>query len=172
MIKSKKSLTTWVTLATVSVLGLLLFVVSRVSASGRTNPQSQLSPDQISQVILDTVQAGGYGNSIAQYLVYVSKMETAKWSSRLFRTNLNLWGMKTPQTRDTTALNKGSSDTWAKYDTVRNAARDIVLYLDEFNYPKQVNSLEDFVTIMKSKGYFGNESFESYFNKVVNWIER
>jgi hypothetical protein len=172
MIKLKKSLTTWGTLVTVSVLALLLYVASKAFSNGKQSPQASLHPDQIQQIILDTVQAGGYGHSVAQYLTYVSKMETAKWSSNVFRTRVNLWGMKTPQQRETTAINKGTSDTWAKYDTVRDSAKDIVLYMNEFNYPKSVGSLEDLIMVMKSKDYFAGESFESYFDKVVNWIER
>lgn len=172
MIKLKKSLTTWGTLGIVSALGLLLYVASKVLANGKTNPQANLDPLQIQEIILSELQQSGYVYPYSQYWVYVSKMETAGWTSNLFKTNLNLWGMKAPQTRATTALNKGSHDTWAKYSTIRSAAKDIVLYMDALNYPKKISSLQGLIQLMGEKGYYGSESWSDYYGKVISWIDK
>ena len=172
MIKLKKSLTTSGILVTALVLALLLYVASKVLANGKKNPQANLDPLQIQEIILSELQQSGYVYPYSQYWVYVSKMETAGWTSDLFKTRLNLWGMRTPQTRFTTATNKGSRDIWANYESVRSAAKDIVLYMDALNYPKRVGSLQELIQIMKEKGYYGDEDFGSYYTKVVSWINK
>lgn len=172
MSKSKKSLGYWVTLVLLLLGSLGVYALSRRTKNGANQTAPFNNPNEVTQLILNAVQNSGYSYRIAQYWVYVSKMETAKWTSNLFLKNHNLWGMKTPQKRQTTATNKGMPDTWAKYANVAESAKDIVYYMIEFNYPTSVDSLEDFISIMQSKGYFGNESFESYYNKVLAWIER
>ena len=61
---------------------------------------------------------------------------------------------------------------WARYKTLQDAANDIILYMDNLNYPQAAPTLENFIRVMGQKGYYGNESPDSYYKKVEAWKER
>lgn len=111
-----------------------------------------------------------YGRT-AKYWKIVSAMETAGWSSDLYLKSNNLFGMKMPQVRDTTASGETASG-FARFDSPKDSVRDLVLYLKEFNYPTQFASLRQLVDFMGTKGYYGTESSDSYYNKCVAWADK
>lgn len=122
----------------------------------------------------------------------VSKMETDNFTSVLFREYLNPWGMKFPSERQTTALpgpfvqqdqtenfmqmfsigKVGKLPRWAKYKSLDDAAKDIVLWMQAVNFKTGIESLMEFVVEMGNHGYYGKESPESYYKKVVAMSKR
>lgn len=105
----------------------------------------------------------------------VAKMETANFTSKLFVNANNPWGMKVarirPNYQDGT-YSTGGSIHWAKYDTIDRAMLDIVAWCDYVKFPKGDLSLEKHVAEMGARGYFGDESFQSYLAKVRAWLKR
>ena len=82
-----------------------------------------------------------------------------------------------PGGRKTTAMPGGyqakkGGEIWARYKTLQDAANDIILYMDNFNYPQAAPTLESFIRVMGHKGYYGKESPDSYYKKVLAWKER
>jgi hypothetical protein len=104
----------------------------------------------------------------------VSKMETAGFASSLYRIYNNPWGMRPSKVRKHTQSGSVSTSNgeFATYDSLDDAAADIVLYMAARKYPTSEMSLHEFVSLMQAKGYFVGESINSYYSKVKAWIER
>lgn len=124
--------------------------------------------------------------------IAVSKMETAGWTSKLFVNGLNLWGMKKakrrPNTQATTqwgvpGRDQGISPTgivseitgqseWAKYNSLDDAVKDIILWMRYTKFPTEKLSLRNHVEEMKKRSYFVGEDTEEYLGKVLAWEKR
>lgn len=104
-----------------------------------------------------------YPIETAKYAVAVSAFETADWTSEIYRKNHNLFGMRLPTIRKTTAT--GENLNHATYRNGISSAIDYVCYLRHFDYPKYFNDLYEFVLFMKSKGYF-EADFNAYYAGV------
>jgi len=107
------------------------------------------------------------------YWLAVSKMETGGFTSQLYQTYNNPWGMKFPTIRPTSASGdvylQGSN--WAKYRNLYDASVDILKWMNNINFPEHITSLETFIGAMKSKHYF-EEPYSQYLNLVRAWITR
>jgi hypothetical protein len=117
-------------------------------------------------------------------------METDRFRSPLFRKWNNAFGMKLPESRQTTAIPgpfvkgfEANSDAifgmftkqkisslprWAAYKTVDDSAEDIRLWMRARKFHPGIDSLKEFVNEMGRMGYYGNESPSEYYNKVLN----
>ncbi|MBA7533005.1 hypothetical protein ES705_25240 [subsurface metagenome] len=115
------------------------------------------------KLIINKLLDCNYPIETAKYAVAVSAFETSNWTSRIYQRNHNLFGMKLPQLRKTTAI--GENYKHAKYKSNEQSVFDFVYYLDHFNYPRYFNSLFHFVSYMKSKGYF-EASLSDYYTGV------
>lgn len=76
--------------------------------------------------------------------------------------------MKLATVRQTTAI--GENKGHAVFKSLEDSARDQLLYLKARNY-QQVNSPEELVQWMKSKGYF-TDTYENYLKGVKYWLQR
>jgi len=126
-------------------------------------------------------------------------METAGYSSGLYMNSNNPWGMKFPTVRATTSSGKvygtagrylsdwreyleapnialknrfSSTNDFARYSTLADGVKDILLYMDALSYPTSTTDLLSFIQLMKQKKYFGEEDVQDYFNKVKAWLDR
>jgi len=149
----------WVGL--LAVLGLFLFLIRKNRKKIET-----LTPAQQWRTILNrTLLQSKYAN-LARYWFWISAFETGNFTSNLFKSANNPWGMMMPNKRKTTASGQFlSSRPWARYNSLEDAAKDIILYMDEFNYPTASPSFFSFVQTMKAKGYF-EEPFDVYYSRA------
>lgn len=140
-----------VLLFVVGALALLLLSLKKGSTSG-------------SQAIAKVLTAKGYSPRVVKWWTAISNFETAKWTSRLYREAHNLFGMKQPLSRQTTSLGPFVLEgvNWASFSDDESSVSDLVLYMENFNYPKDFSDLYIMIAFMKSKGYF-QESIEDYF---------
>lgn len=146
-----------------------LFLLYAIFQLFRKNqPGKAPKPTTVINEINSIIQAAGYSNRMASFWVGVSAFETADWTSNLFVNNYNLFGMKQPKTRETTSINPRSAQ-WAKFANTADSVRDLVLYLQNQNYPSDFPSLRSMLEYMKSKGYF-EEDIDVYYNGVLNKI--
>lgn len=114
-----------------------------------------------------------YKKHLANWIA-VSKMETNRWTSTFYTLFHNPWGMRPSVKRKHTqsgATQPGKNGTFATYKNLDDAARDIVLYMDEFRWPTDEMDLYSFVQYMKSKGYFV-EPVDYYYKAVKAQLER
>lgn len=61
---------------------------------------------------------------------------------------------------------------WAKYETLEDAVQDIILWMDYTHFPTATISLLTFTQELGKRGYFGNESVDSYYKKLEAWQQR
>lgn len=102
-------------------------------------------------------------------------METAGFTSSLYKNANNPWGMKVAVIRphfQKGAYVSGGVFNWASYDDLNQACRDIVAWCDYTKFPKGDLSLEAHVAAMGARNYFGNETVSSYLSKVRAWLKK
>jgi len=111
--------------------------------------------------------------SYPDFWLAVSKMETAGFTSRLFTSANNPWGMKMPKVRRSTAIGEITlnGSTWARYATLEKSAEDILLWMKARKFQPGIGNLYSFIQEMKRVGYF-EEPFNQYYNLVQAWKNR
>lgn len=109
--------------------------------------------DPTSARIESQLIAAGLSPRTAKMWRAVAQFETGNYTSNLFHTAHNLFGMKHPERRETLSTGRTVSG-FAVYDTPADSVGDLVLYMREFHYPFDFDSVEALVSFMKSKGYF------------------
>lgn len=140
-------------------------------ASGLSTSGTGGSGGDIFQPMKDSEYSG-----LVEYWRSITKMESNGYKSTVCLRCNNICGMKMPRERQTTAFEgtqfTGSSVWWATYHSMSDCAQDLVLYMRAKRYPTKFDTLADLVAFMGSKGYYGEESFNSYYNKVLAWVGR
>jgi len=102
-----------------------------------------------------------FSRDFARMIVAVSAFETGYWTSRIYKRNRNLFGMKHPSIRKTTSL--GEMNDHAYYQNKDNSLKDFVFYLRYFGYSGEYGiDLYRFVLEMQLKGYFEIDFFDYY----------
>lgn len=195
-----------------SGVGLVLFLIGRLTSGSKAGRVANV-PDPIQKAFNKIFDQSDYKSAKDNWLA-VSKMETGGWKSKLFINLLNLWGMKKPKVRPTTAdgagfgvagrsstwfqklfpnidqLNKegvssflsnplppsgnvdmGLSEEWARYATLDDAVKDILLWMDYTKFPKETLSLRSHIDEMKKRKYFA-EDLDYYLKAVIAWEAR
>jgi len=117
----------------------------------------------------------GYGAQMADNWYLIAKMETAGFTSNLFRMYNNMFGMHQPTQRRTTSLggvwSEAEKADMATFNDHESAAVDLVYYMQAKRYPIDFNSLESQLEFMKSKGYF-TIPYARYLDLVLAWSKR
>lgn len=102
--------------------------------------------------IYDALISAGYSERFARFVVAQSAHETGGWKSAIFRLNHNLFGMKLPKKRKTTAI--GEKQGHAIYRSIEQSIEDFILYLRSQGYPLDCVSVGEYCNILVKKGYF------------------
>lgn len=156
------------------LVGLLLrWLISRASPSTSKAGTFNDAESNYSDIVYRTLQNGGYPKS-AHYWVGVARHETDGYTSPLFMSARNTFGMMQPRKRPTTSLGPviASEGSFASFDSVKSATEDLLLWLKYNNFPdvaggdqNDLNGLRTLVDAMKAKGYF-TDSVDNYYNGV------
>lgn len=103
----------------------------------------------------------------AKILTAQSMHETGNFTSRLYREQNNMFGMRHPIVRDTLSIKENNG--FATFADLSDSVKDLILYFKEFDIkPKDwqgLKAVSDYVRIIKSKGYF-TDDYLAYFNAV------
>lgn len=121
-------------------------------------------------LIQKILRDAGYSPNMARMIAAVARHETGNYTSNVFKTLNNFFGMRFPRERDTTALYESDSK-YSVYSSPADSVRDMVLYLDARRYPFNFNSPRPLVEMMKAKGYF-EDSIENYLRGVENALPK
>lgn len=161
---------------TIAVIIVLFFFFSRKSSKtflgGQVSQsQSRIEPGAWKGIIQAALLNKGYSPRQAHFWFLISNMETAGFTSNLFVKANNPWGMKQPTKRPTTSIGPTASG-FASYRDLTDAAVDLSLYLQYFNYPPDFRTLDEQIIFMREKNYFGSETLESYRDKVIAWANK
>lgn len=131
-------------------------------------------PGMLAQAMQRALKGTPYQIHLVNWLA-VSKMETAGWSSVVYTTATNPWGMRPSKERENTqdgVYVSPNNGEFARYKSLDRAAQDIVLYMKARQWPTSKMSMSEFVSRMKQAGYFGDVSVNEYLQAVEAWTER
>lgn len=129
-------------------------------------PTSQLTTSQLNaRTMFDRCEKLGFSENASKLIVSVAMHETGNFTSNLYKSNNNYFGMKHPQRRQTTS--KGERNGYAFYENYEASIEDFELWfnfhgtsVEEFEAP------EELTNFMKEKGYF-TDTLENYQTAVV-----
>lgn len=122
--------------------------------------------NETSGKMLLLLKAGGISDKIARYLVAQSRFETGDFTSPLCRLYNNYFGMKWASWQ-----NVASQMQWAYPSDLADSIRVQIGWLKRTNFPKDVSNLKEFVSELKARKYFGNESSEVYYNGLNSKLD-
>jgi len=108
----------------------------------------------------------GLSEKEARFWISVSAHETAGFTSPVYNENNNLFGMKQPEERKTTSL--GQKGNYASYENDEDSIKDIMLWIEARQFPKEHGTIRQLTSDMKNKGYFEAPYLE-YTNAVLKW---
>lgn len=114
--------------------------------------------------LMNSLLFEGFNSLTARYLVAQAAHETSNFTSKIFRENNNLFGMKFPKVRKTTAI--GERYGHAIYNSLKESVEDIALYHKALALPTVFKDTNSFVEALKAKKYF--EADVEDYKKAVN----
>jgi hypothetical protein len=156
-----------------SLLGsgiLVLLLIGSLTAFVIFRRKTSSSPEVLDRLIQEEIARSGYSPDVAKWFAAVSRHETAGYTSNVFNRDNNLFGMKFPEIRQTTAIGKDSSG-YAVFNSPTDSVRDLVMYLNARNYARSYDSVDSLIQAMKSKGYF-EDSVDNYLRGVKFHLSR
>lgn len=123
------------------------------------------------QAIRQVINGSDWAN-LLPFIIAQSKVETANFTSRVYRENNNLFGMKVAVKRPFlgsigTPASDGGNYSYYPNDVV--SVRDYVEWLRYTNFPRVVASASQFVSEMKKRGYFTANETE-YLKALQSWL--
>lgn len=94
----------------------------------------------------------GFSESMAKLIVAQAGFETGNFTSTIFLENKNLFGMKLPKIRKTTAI--GEARGHAVYKSWEDSIKDYWLYNKALGYLSNYSTVVNFVRALVQKKYF------------------
>ena len=105
------------------------------------------------------------------YILAQSKLETGNFTSRLALDEKNLFGMGVPSKRESLRIGEYLAPNGERFSVFKSwddSVKDYLLYLEEFNFPTNLNTCRAFATRLKEQGYATDPD---YINKIVRVCE-
>jgi hypothetical protein len=101
---------------------------------------------------LALLQKEGFSLEMAKLIVAQAGFETGNFTSVIFKENNNLFGMKLPRIRKTTAI--GENRGHAVYKSWEDCIKDYWLYSKALGYLSHYSNVVNFVRALVQKKYF------------------
>ena len=128
------------------------------------------SPDS-GNGIYTVLRSNGFSDELSKWITAQSAFETANFSSNIFKSNNNAFGMK--YAGQTIAL--GEKNGYANYKSVTDSIADLINWYNRhrhrlLSFPLVINSLSDYVKFLKNEHYF--EAAESSYLAGVAYYHK
>ena len=135
------------------------------------------------QIIVNTLAKLKIPVKAFPWIIGQSAHETATkkgpFTSPVFISNNNLFGMKYPRRRKTTAISPGTlppsgegPTPYAKYKNLEDSVADLVLWLRYNRIAwEDINSEQEYASFLFRKGYFG-DTLQTYIKGIRYWISK
>lgn len=118
--------------------------------------------------VIQMAQVNGMPLQLSRLMAFQSAYESANWTSRLFKTNLNGFGYKFVKGAKlqlpTPGIHSTETDNYAAYATFENSIKEVCLWIlrrqKEGKFPVdlvKIQTPKDYATLLKSCGYFGGK---------------
>ena len=105
------------------------------------------------------------------YIISQSQHETGFFKSRLALEEKNLFGMGVPSKRKSLRIGQylaPNGERFSVYKSWDDSVKDYLLYLEEFNFPTNLNSCRAFVTQLQKQGYATDPNYIEKVVKICN----
>ena len=140
-----------------------------------------MTAQQIDQQIYDMAIANGFNKTSALFVVAQARLESADYTSNVFKKNNNAFGMKfikQPLATKGTPAPASEGDFYAKFTTPADSAKDVITR----NYQKtragitpdmikQAQTPTEYSTLLKKRGYYG-ASASQYANGITSKLKK
>lgn len=157
------------------LLSVLKWVWNKIQIRKIQNtPISKMSNLRKSQVekmetIANYAQRQHVSVDSSQFIAAQAAHETGGFKSELMKNFNNLFGMKYPRLRHTTAIGK-TGNGYASYRRDSDSVDDLILWLQYNNVPyNDFTNLNQYVNALKQKNYF-EDSTTNYYSGCFYWI--
>lgn len=122
-----------------------------------------------SQAIYTLIKARGFSNLVAEFMTCQGAHETSGYTSALFVSNNNAFGMK--YAGQSSAL--GEKNGYAYYSGVEKSVEDLIKWWNYvrsniFQGPILVTSIDAYVQVLKDHNYF-EDSYDNYLKGCKYW---
>lgn len=111
--------------------------------------------------------------ALMPYIIAQAKLESGNFTSRVFKTDNNYFGMKLPVKRPTVAAGPGlmspEGNNYAHYNSESDSVTDLLLWMEYTKFPVSVDSPEQYTRELKSRNYFG-ASEVVYLKNIKYWL--
>lgn len=108
----------------------------------------------------------GFSLDMSRFLTAQAAHETANFTSSIFKENNNLFGMKRPVIRQTTAI--GENKGHAVYSSIEDSIKDMALYFKRRGYLSNYSTVGAYVKELKAKSYF-EDTAQNYEAGMMNF---
>lgn len=105
-----------------------------------------------------------YGTEMKKIIISQAAHETGNFTSFIFISNNNLFGMRQPEKRNTTSL--GKKNNYASFKDIESCIEDFNIYLEYVSLSKNYYSIKGYCEALKRKKYF-EDSTENYIKGVT-----
>lgn len=119
--------------------------------------------------IMSLLKREGFTETMSKLITAQAGFETGNFTSVIFKENNNLFGMKLPKVRKTTAI--GENRGHAVYRTIEDSVKDYWLYSRALGFLSEYSSVVNFIRALVQKKYFEakpedyQRGVEIYYNK-------
>ena len=128
------------------ILGLLSAIVLKIFIHRR----KMNIANETANIIYPLLLGAGFDSNQAKYILAQSAHETANFTSSIFKSNNNLFGMKHAGQR----LSLGEKNGYADYKDIQTSVLDYAVYYAKHKYLRLYLSIDTFVQALKNHGYF------------------
>jgi len=145
----------------------LLLVWLFLTQSKRMNPLTKKNIiNDTGLKVFHLLQTSGFSAAMAKLLTAQAAHETGNFTSKIFKENNNLFGMKLPKKRKTTAT--GERYGHAVFKNIADSIQDYKIYNKVLNYLPEYTTVDTFVQTLVQKNYF--EANPEEYKKGMNFF--
>jgi flagellum-specific peptidoglycan hydrolase FlgJ len=168
-------------LAIVLVISLFVFRTLKHGASTKTTPskQSKATPENSQRAkdiehirkLIDASHSSSLDDKTKDFILAQSALETAWWTSNVYKRNNNLFGMREAHYRTRDQEGDTDGDGFANYVDESQSVRDHRLWLEENDMYKNFSTPAAYVKSLKAHGYF-EEPASSYTAGLTSFLKQ
>jgi uncharacterized FlgJ-related protein len=108
--------------------------------------------------VLPLIDYTGFHDEMGKILLAQAAFETGNFTSEIFKDNNNMFGMKLPKQRKTTAI--GEKHGHATYNSIEENIEDMRLYFNAKKISPTFNTVDSYINKIREKNYFESDPDE------------
>ena len=131
------------------------------------NPRTKInSINETGLKVFELLKSEGFNVDTAKFITAQAAHETGNFTSKIFKENNNLFGMKLPKVRKTTAT--GEKYSHAVYKNIEDSIKDFKMYFRARSFMQIYPSIPSYVAALVKRNYF--EASPEEYTKGVEYF--